>query len=546
MQSQHPARGSRLRVFPAAALLALVWGMGSPAPPARAALEVFVNTTEDLAYEASLCLPGKACSLRAALGRIEGRSGVVRACYDPAEVGGEKRCPPGWMPLRHADPGYDAARGKWVFQIGAGRPPFEVASNDNVLDFTLDVQGWDGPADNRIVVDSGLNLDLNQAFSLERAANNTFKGFEVTGSYVLAAIELSGRSSGNQLGPGMIVSGITSGVGIRLMGAEVVGNRVVGSWCGITGDGTRVSPVADDCVQIRDGAKDNVIGGTDAAARNVFAASELGVAVSVSGSSFDNRVEGNWLGLNGAGEGADVNLGGLRIDQGAHGTQVAGNVIGGNRGPGILLADDTWDVVVRDNFIGSLADGLTQRPNRDYGIRLLGLPKGTAIRHNKIAYNRAGGVYITGSSCYNNTVSENSITQNRGPALQVLLGANGGVQPPAITLVSASLVQGRTCAGCRVEVFSDPADQADVLEGVVTAGPDGLFVLNKAAGFRFGNLTATASEGKNTSGLSASVAVPGPVEPTATPPLPAATATPDPLALKSLWLPWLGRAAERR
>src|SRR5262245_46283052 len=68
-------------------------------PPILAAGDVFVNTTEDLMYESSLCLPGKDCSLRAAIGRLETRGGNIRACYDPAEVGGAKRCPPGWKPL---------------------------------------------------------------------------------------------------------------------------------------------------------------------------------------------------------------------------------------------------------------------------------------------------------------------------------------------------------------------------------------------------------------------------------------------------------------
>ncbi len=273
------------------------------------------------------------------------------------------------------------------------------------------------------------------------------------------------------------------------------------------------------------------------------------MAVSVSKASFDTRIEGNWLGLDGSGEAAEVNLGGVRIDQGAHGAEIVGNVIAGNRGAGILIADDTWNVMIENNYIGALADGVAARGNRDYGVRLVGLPKGTTIRHNRIAFNRSGGVYIAGASCYNNTVSENSITQNRGPALQVLQGANGGVEPPAITFVSAIKVQGTACPGCRVEVFSDPADQADAFEGAVTAGSDGLFVLDKPDGFTYGNLTATASDERNTSGLSAAFAVPGPGEPTATPVTPVAptaTATRDPGTLTSIWLPWLGRAAERR
>jgi hypothetical protein len=512
--------------------------MGGPGT-VGAAGDAFVNTTEDLLYQASLCLPGKPCSLRAAIARFEGRGGNVRACYDPAEVGGSKKCPPGWLPLTKSDPGYDAARGKWIFPIGDGHPPIEMATDDNVIDFTRDIDGWDGPEDNRIVLTSGNNIDLKQAISLELGTGNKFMGLEVSGEYGLAAIDILDGASANQFGPGMIFSAITHGAGLRFFGPEVTGNRVIGSWCGITADGTELSPVQDDCVQIQDRAHDNVVGGEAAGDRNVFAASRLGVGVAVFGAAKGNQGRGNWLGLDAQAEPRYASNGGLRIAEEADNTLVAGNVIGGHKGAGVSISDSTRDVILEDNRIGTGPDGQSEAANREYGVRIAGLPKGTTIRKNRIAFNQVGGVYISGSTSYDNTLIENSITENDGPAIQVLQGANRNVKPPQITFVDPQHASGITCGGCRLEFFSDPGEQADVFEASVTAATDGVFQLSLPEGFTYRNLVATTSNGRNTSALSPVAVIGGPT-PTPRPVTPTPTVTQDPNALRSVFLPWLG------
>jgi hypothetical protein len=522
-------------------VVGILAGLAAPSPrPVAAAADVFVNTTADLLYEAGLCLPSKPCSLRAAIGRIEGRGGNIRACYDPAEVGGSKRCPPGWQPLTKADPGYDAARGKWIFAIGTGLPPLELATDDNVLDFSRDIDGWDGPEDNRVVLTSGTNIDLKQVISLELGTGNKFMGFEVSGHYQLAGIDVLEGASGNQFGPGMIFAGIDSGVGLRFYGSNVTENRVVGSWCGITGDGTDVSAVADDCIQFLDRAHDNVVGGSEPGERNVIAASRLGVGVAIRGGSSGNQVVGNWLGIDAQGKPLHVSSGGVTIAEDSHGARVAGNLIGGNRGPGVAVSDGTRDVVIEDNKIGTGADGMSDVGNRDYGVRIVGAPKGATVSRNRIAFNGTGGIYISGGSAYDHTVTQNSVTDNDGPALQVLQGANRNVRAPQITAGDSTHVSGISCGGCRVEVFSDPGEQADVFEVAGTAATDGIFRLERPEGFTYRNLTATATDGRNTSGLSAVFVVGGPT-PTSRPVTPSPTPTRDPTALHAIWLPWLGK-----
>lgn len=534
------ARDLVMRPWPRLLAALALCAVAAMAPgPVGAAGDAFVNTTEDLLYQSSLCLPGKPCSLRAAIARFEGRGGNVRACYDPAEVGGAKKCPPGWLPLTKSDPGYDPESGKWFFPIGEGHPPIELATDDNVIDFTRDVDSWDGPEDNRIVLTSGNNSDLKQAISLELGTGNKFMGFEVRGSYGMAAIDVLDGASGNQFGPGLILSGITQGAGLRFNGKDVTGNRVVGSWCGITGDGTEVNPVADDCVQFLDRAHDNFIGGDGAADRNVFTASRLGVGVAVFGAATGNQVRGNWLGLDAKAEPRYASNGGLRIAEEAHNTVVAGNTIGGHKGAGIAVSDASRDVIIENNRIGTGPDGQVEAANREYGVRVAGLPKGTLIRKNRIAFNQAGGVYISGSTSYDNTLSENSITENDGPAIQVLQGANRNIKPPQITFVDPQHVAGLTCGGCRLEFFSDPGEQADTYEAAVTAAEDGVFQLSFSPGFTYRNVVATTTDGRNTSALSAVAVIGGPT-PTPRPVTPSPTATLDPTALRSIYLPWLG------
>jgi hypothetical protein len=107
-------------------------------------------------------------------------------------------------------------------------------------------------------------------------------------------------------------------------------------------------------------------------------------------------------------------------------------------------------------------------------------------------------------------------------------------------------VRGTACKGCIVEVFSDPAGEADAFEGAVTASPtDGTFLFRKSADFMYRMLTLTASSGSNTSALSAAKIVPKPtVEPSPTSsgapsPTPTVRPTQDPSAWSTIWLPAL-------
>jgi hypothetical protein len=523
------------------AMAAAPWSGGQ----ARALQDVFfVNTTADMPFDSAHCGADALCPLRSAIVRADMSQGIVRACYDPSEGSGAA-CPAGAKPLRRDDPGYDAASGRWVFRLTPELGALEILTGSVTIDFTQDIPDWSGPAKDRIVLESASDEQRYGLF-LE-SSHNAVAGLVIRGRYEIAALDVRLGASANQLGPGLVWTDIGPGDSLRVRDTDTTANRLIGSWCGLDGDGTEVRPVEGHCVHVTLGAKGTIIGGDLATDRNILAASSSGAGVAVDAANGsgtrETEIVGNWIGLTAAGDAAGAAVG-IAISEEAGTTHVATNVIGGNHGDGILVQDHDFGTLIEDNAIGigPLEDGRVG--NAGYGIRLASGPKGTQILHNRIA-NNAGGILITGDLSLNNRVSENSITDNDGRALEVTQGANSGILRPQILQITESAVIGRACGGCTVEVFSDPMAEADTFEGRGnTDVASGVFVFDKrAADFRHANVTITGTDiNGNTSSLSAAVAIPG--RATATP---SASPSPSPTSpfASRVFAPWLARLAER-
>lgn len=558
-----------------ATLVAMAGFAGSGAwhaPEATAQAAIFVNSTADPPNPREECAEDAAtCTLRGALLFVQQqeRGGIIRACFDPAEVPGAAPCPPGKKPLTKRDPGYDETLGKWVIKQRTERA-FLLTENGTIMDFRQGLT-WNSPADNRIILEPGLP-NTEAAFQVV-SENNVVAGIEFRGAFSVAAIYLPGgtfgeASANNQIGPGNIFAGITRGAGVKLSGEVTFGNRVFGNWCGITGDGSVRSAVHEDCIQLDQGTYGNVIGDRAVENRNVFAASELGSGVVVEGpETHDTEIRGNWFGMDFTGAQRIGLKSGIQLVYTPIDTRIIGNVISGNDNAGIALFDAIEDVLIEDNIIGADPDGERCIPNIGFGIALQGGPRGTRIVRNHILCNNAGGILAQGGGTQNNLFTENRITRNNGHAIDTIQGAHAGILLPVIDLATRTTVRGAACPSCRVEVFSDPDKEAAVYEGVVTAGSDGRFSFEKAAGFAHDNVTVTASNDVVTSALSAAVVVSGGPEPTTptveTPATPTATAetpetpptptsaTPSPTPCtgpecapaSTLYLPWTGSRA---
>ncbi len=519
-----------------------------PVAAAPSQFVIFVNTTEDIPTDSNHCLPGdNPCSLRGAIEKIQGAAvaGTIRACYDPATTPRGKKCPPGRKPLAVSDPGYDPATGRWIFEFGENAIPYSFTAAGTTIDFGADIEGYNGPGDNKVVIRPGAGV-MAYAFVVE-GPGSTFKGFTLSGAYEQAAIMVrydgfAGGARDNQFGPGLAFANIKPGVGIILRDRQTVGNRIVGSWCGLEGaDGSQRAEVSEDCIQIMNGASRNIVGGPDLVDRNILAGSGIGSAVSIFESAQANQVMGNWIGLNALGQ-PEPNNGGITVKLGASNTEIVDNRISGNKVAGIAIFDTTSGVVIRSNRIGVLEDGRCGG-NGDVGIAINNQVVNTLIEGNEISCNGKGGVSIQGSAAKGNRLRRNIFDANGGPPVNLGQNANNKVRPPQLSVASEARVIGSapSCLGGPVEIYSDGGNQAGSFEGETVAdGATGLFIFNPAGPLRFNKVTAACTDiNGNGSAFSAHLPVGG-AAPTPTPtrtPFPSPTGRTPTIVLDSIFLP---------
>ncbi|MCX8091079.1 MAG: hypothetical protein N3I86_09150 [Verrucomicrobiae bacterium] len=176
----------------------------------------------------------------------------------------------------------------------------------------------------------------------------------------------------------------------------------------------------------------NRIGGISPAARNVISRSSS-YALSIWGSSaLNNQVQGNLIGTALNGSDPQGNENGIKIELSGYnligGTDAgAGNVIAASEGPALDLQWSHYNVL-QGNLIGTDATGTLNRGNDGYGLLLAnsmgnvigGIEPGAA---NTIMFNAGHGIIVTGNTSTGNRIRGNRIHDNGG--LGIDLGDNG-------------------------------------------------------------------------------------------------------------------------
>ena len=154
--------------------------------------------------------------------------------------------------------------------------------------------------------------------------------------------------------------------GIRVR-SGATGNVVRGNWVGVKPDGVTALPNAGDGIQLNDGAANNVVGGKAAGAGNVVGGNFGNGIRLADATTAGNVVQGNRIGANAAGTAALGNQGhGVLVEAGAHDDKIggaspgAGNVIANSGGAGVFVADGS----------GIAIDGNSIRDNGGLGIDL--------------------------------------------------------------------------------------------------------------------------------------------------------------------------------
>ena len=301
---------------------------------------------------------------------------------------------------------------------------------------------------------------------------------------------------GTEDGAGNLISGNVNG-GVVIAGEFAQSNTFLGNLIGTDATGNAALGNGEAGISIFQGANENTIGGSESGAGNVLSGNVFGVLIAdlpVSGT----QILGNLIGTNAAGDQAIPNsqtgillwgtnnvIGGVEA--------AARNVISGNGFAGIDLGPGSTGTMIRGNYIGTNAAGTAALGN-DLGIFVNFSPDnvigGTEPgAGNVISGNVALNININGLDASGNTLQGNYIGTDAtgtvalptGRALLIDQAPNnliGGTQAGARNLISGNYL------GISIE---GPTATENVIEGnyigvdVTGSAPLG----NRGAGIRF-------------------------------------------------------------
>ncbi len=336
------------------------------------------------------------------------------------------------------DAGYDATTGTFTIHLQSELPYLLIASNITIDGTTQTAnQGNTNPNGPEIVLDGG-NMSLMSCFRIA-SANNTIKGFVIGGFQY--AILLFGANGGtisdcyigtasdgvtpfpNQYGIGLsggtygaynlgyarnttirnnVLSGNTA-AGIVMEGSGTQNNVVVGNRIGVSANGDL--PLSNHYgIIVMTNAKNNRIGGTTAADRNIISANtEIGIYIE---SADSNVVCGNYIGVDATGtrtfeyapdsaiqaNGVEINTTGKHNLIGGS-TPEARNIISGNRVYGCIYYGNCSKNNIAGNYIGTDVTGTAAIPNAT-GICVDGSSNHNIMEYNVLSGNRSYGLFI--------------------------------------------------------------------------------------------------------------------------------------------------------
>jgi trimeric autotransporter adhesin len=383
-------------------------------------------------------------------------------------------------------------------------------------------------------------------YSQPEAQPNT----RATGGDAVLKVELSGANAASGTGlfitaPNSTVKGLAINrwtFGIRIDGADATGNKIAGNYLGTDATGTQDLGNGYSGVFIYD-APGNVIGGADAAGRNVISGNEQ-YGVSMNGqATVDNRIVGNYIGTDSTGT---TDLGnqyfGVIAFQASNNT-VGGttaaerNIISGNSVNGVHLSGAfTTGNKVLGNFIGADKNGAPVLGNSANGAYISG-PGNTvggtsAAARNVVSGNAGSGISIVGNEATGNRILGNSTFSNGGLGIDLNddgptandagdadTGPNDLQNKPVLSSAKKSATGTTAVRGklnstpdktFRVQLFSNPSgNEGKMLLGTQSITTDGSgkvsFTFSTKKQIELGqNITATATgPGGNTSEFSA-------------------------------------------
>lgn len=184
-------------------------------------------------------------------------------------------------------------------------------------------------------------------------------------------------------------------------------NRVIGNFIGVNVNGTGGIPNHGVGVLVGN-AHNNIIGGPTPQERNVISGN-ANINIEIGITTRSNLIQGNYIGTNSAGNaGIAGQNNGVVLDESSSDITLDGNVISGNSGTGILIFIGSSRNKIKNNYMGVGADGVSKVANGGIGIIIQ--TNNNQITDNIIAYHPTDGIRIKSGT--GNLIRRNSTYGN--------------------------------------------------------------------------------------------------------------------------------------
>jgi len=307
--------------------------------------------------------------------------------------------------------------------------------------------------------------------STNNLVQGNFIGTDVTGT-----VDLGNNRNGVSITAcpnNTIVKNVISGNddGVRISGGASTNNKVEGNFIGT--DASATASLGNDQHGVTiDGAPNNTVGGTAAAARNIISRNgSTGVLIINSGAS-GNKVQGNYVGTDVTGTAALGNIvSGIAVLSASSNiiggiTAGAGNLISGNTENGVSISGGNNNQVL-GNFIGTDVTGTKDLGNSKEGVAIINAPNnivgGTASgARNVISGNNGDGVWIDFNMSTGNKVQGNFIGTDLTGTANLGNSGNGVHINAATNLIGGTATtSGNLISGNAVGVFIEGRDASN-------------------------------------------------------------------------------------
>jgi hypothetical protein len=276
-------------------------------------------------------------------------------------------------------------------------------------------------------------------------------------------------------------------------------NRVSGNYIGTDVNGTGALP-NNNGVSMGDGAYENTIGGSGPGEGNLISGNNR-VGVWIDWYSNNNAVKGNYVGTDASGMAALPNQShGTTLINGAYWNQIGGpapeerNIISGNNGIGVeIWMEGTRENLIEGNYIGLNAAG-DPLGNLYTGVQIYNGAGNNTVRGNVISDNGGSGVAVegmlyrlSGSPTETTPIAIDNqlevLVNGQTVSLESLSPGGGSVQAPHFQAMRGDTLEVRASStddecgsiGPVWLTHIGTEDSVQLTAGVEDCGPDGLF-----------------------------------------------------------------------